>query len=244
MNSYRPVPHRMIGWLLVSTLAVVADCAPSRTMPVSDPAPASAYVKTETPPVTAGAPTKARPAGTVSRPPFDVPYWPTPQPIVDKMLELAGVKSTDVVYDLGCGDARSLVTAARHYGARGVGFEIDAQLVRKARENVLSNGVGNLVQIEQRDIFTLDLSDADVVFLFLLERVNQRLMPQLERMRPGSRIVSHEFRIPGARPIKTIRIPGPPDGPPGTDEEAGQRPHTLYLWKVPWRTQGTVAPTR
>lgn len=151
------------------------------------------------------------------------------------MLELANVKSTDIVYDLGCGDARSLVTAAQRYGARGIGYDIDVRLVALARENVRRNGVEHLVDIVLGDIFTLDLSKADVVFLFLLERMNARLKPQLERMRPGSRIVAHEFAVPGVRPTKTIRISGPPDGPPGTEQGSASKSHTLYLWKLPWR---------
>ena len=98
----------------------------------------------------------------------DVIYVPTPQPVVDKMLELAKVKKSDVVYDLGCGDGRIVVTAAKKYGVKAVGFDIDPKRVKEAQENVKKNGVEDLVTIEQKDIFTLDLSPANVVTLYLL----------------------------------------------------------------------------
>jgi SAM-dependent methyltransferase len=169
----------------------------------------------------------------------DVDYWATPQPVVDRMLELARVKATDLVYDLGCGDARSLVTAAERYGARGVGFDIDPDVVALARDNVRRHRVEELVRIEEANIFTLDLSPADVVFLYLTPRLNWRLAPQLEKLRRGSRIVLHEYEIPGARPLRIVKMRGPPDGPPGTEEEPRIVTHTLYLWKVPWQKQPT-----
>ena len=169
----------------------------------------------------------------------DVDYWATPQPVVDKMLELARVKASDVVYDLGCGDARSLVTAAERYGANGVGFDIDPRLVAEARENVRRHGVEHLVKIEQADIFTLDLSPADVIFLYITPRFNLRLVPQFEKMKPGSRIVSHEFEIPGARPARIVHVKGPADGPPDADRESSTVMHKIYLWKLPWQKQWT-----
>jgi SAM-dependent methyltransferase len=174
----------------------------------------------------------AAPAPTVR---LDAPYWATPQPIVEKMLELAGIKASDVVYDLGCGDARIVVTAAQRYGVRGYGFDIDPRRVVEAQRNVRRNGVEHLVQIEQADIFTLDLAPADVIFLFLFTRLTDRLTPQLEKLRPGSRIVSHEFEIPRARPTKSLRVLGPPDGPPETNPKGHQTVHALYLWKMPWQ---------
>jgi len=156
-------------------------------------------------------------------------------------LELAEPKASDVIYDLGCGDARSLVTAARRYGARGFGFDIDPRRVEEARENVRRNGVEHLVRIEQADIFTLDLRPANIVFLFLLPRLNVRLMPQFAKMRPGSRIVSHEFDLAGAKPNRTVEVLAPADGPPGTHSRIDT--HQLYLWKVPWQKQRKVEPT-
>jgi SAM-dependent methyltransferase len=164
----------------------------------------------------------------------DVDYWATPQPVVDKMLELAKVKPTDVVYDLGCGDARSLVTAAKRYGAKGVGVDIDPRLVAMARENVRSHGVEALVRIEQTNIFGLDLSGADVIFLYITPRFNLRMVPQFEKMHPGSRIVSHEFEIPGAKPARIVKVLGPHDGPPDAEQAAANVMHTIYLWRMPW----------
>lgn len=169
----------------------------------------------------------------------DIDYWATPQTIVDRMLELAQVNRSDVVYDLGCGDARSLVTAARRYGARGVGIEIDPRVVALARDNVRSNGLEHLVTIQQTNIFAVDLSPADVVFLYITQRFNLRLVPQFKRMRRGSRIVAHEFEIPGARPVQTLRVPGPPDGPPDAVRSEATVLHTIYLWKLPWQRQWT-----
>ena len=169
----------------------------------------------------------------------DVDYWATPQPVVDKMLEVAAIKPTDLVYDLGCGDARSLVTAATRYGARGVGFDIDPRLVARARENARSHGVNHLVTIEQADIFTVDLSPADVIFLYITPRFNLRMVPQFEKMRRGSRIISHEFEIPGAKPTRVTHLRGPLDGPPDADQPGTSMVHTIYLWRLPWQKQWT-----
>jgi predicted O-methyltransferase YrrM len=125
------------------------------------------------------------------------------------------------------------------YGASGIGFDIDPRLVAEARENVRSHGVENLVHIEQADIFTLDLSPANVIFLYITPRFNLRLVPQFKKLRPGSRIVAHEFEIPGARPAKLVQMRGPPDGPPGTDQQISTFMHKIYLWKVPWQQQRT-----
>jgi SAM-dependent methyltransferase len=181
------------------------------------------------------------PASATAEPRIDVVYWATPQEVVDKLLELAEPKASDVIYDLGCGDARSLVTAAQRYGARGFGFDIDPRRVEEARENVRRHGVEHLVRIEQADIFTLDLRPANIVFLFLLPRLNVRLMPQLAKLRPGSRIVSHEFSMAGAKPNQVAEVLAPADGPPGTHSRI--ETHQLYLWKVPWQKQRKVAPT-
>lgn len=107
----------------------------------------------------------------------DVIYVPTPYEVVEKMLEVAQVKKGDVVYDLGCGDGRIVVTAAKKYGVRAVGFDIDPERIKEARENVRKNGVEDLVRIEQKDIFTLDLSEATVVTLYLLPQLNVKLFP-------------------------------------------------------------------
>ena len=136
----------------------------------------------------------------------DVIYVPTPQPVVDKMLELAQVTKDDLIYDLGCGDGRIVVTAAKKYGCKAKGYDLRRGRVKASLENVKKNNVGHLVQIEQKDIFTLDLSKANVITLYLLPELNVRLIPQLERLEPGSRIVSHDFDMRGVKPDKVITI--------------------------------------
>jgi uncharacterized protein (TIGR03000 family) len=158
----------------------------------------------------------------------DVVYVPTPQEVVDKMLEMADVKKTDVVYDLGCGDGRIVVTAAKKYGAKAVGYDIDPERVRDSLDNVRKNKVEDLVTIKKADIFTLDLSEASVVTLYLLPQLNVKLMPQLAKLKPGTRIVSHDFDMHGAKPLKKVDI-----RPPGNLE----REHTIYLWIVPWEKE-------
>jgi SAM-dependent methyltransferase len=134
----------------------------------------------------------------------DVIFVPTPQDVVDKMLELAQVTKDDLLYDLGCGDGRIVVTAAKRYGCKAVGYDIDPERVEESQENVEKNNVGHLAAIEQKDIFTLDLSKANVVTLYLLPRLNVKLIPQLEKLKPGSRIVSHDFRMRGIKPDELI----------------------------------------
>jgi SAM-dependent methyltransferase len=156
----------------------------------------------------------------------DVIYVPTPQEVVDRMLELAEVKEGDVLYDLGCGDGRIVVTAARRYGVKAVGFDIDPERVAEARENVRKNGVEHLVTIKQQDIFTAEFHDATVVTLYLLPNLNLRLRPKLAALKPGARVVSHSFPMRGARPktVEKVRVPG-------------GREKTVYLWVVPWEKE-------
>lgn len=165
----------------------------------------------------------------------DVIFVPTPQPVVEKMLELAEIKPGDVVYDLGCGDGRIVVTAAKKYGVKAVGFDIDPQRVKEALENVRSNKVEHLVTIKQADIFTLDLREASVVTLYLLPELNVRLMPQLAKLKPGARIVSHDFDMRGAKPVQVVEMT---DGESGNDENSSGASHVLYKWVVPWQPEG------
>ena len=153
----------------------------------------------------------------------DVIYIPTPQDVVDKMLELAQVKKENLLYDLGCGDGRIVVTAAKRFGCRAVGFDIDPRRVEESLQNVRKNKVGHLVKIEQKDIFTLDLSKADVITLFLLSRLNVKLIPQLEKLKSGSRIVSHNFPMGRVKPDKVVKMSSSED----------QFEHTIYLWTTP-----------
>jgi predicted RNA methylase len=166
---------------------------------------------------------------------LDVIYIPTPQAIVDKMLEMAEIKSGDVLYDLGCGDGRIMVTAAKKFGIKAVGYDIDPDRVREAIENARTNGVARLVTVKQEDIFKLDLRAASVVTMFLLPTLNVRLMPQLEKLKPGSRIISHAFDMRGAQPVQVHLM-----RPPSETKDASGRPvdgaeeHPIYKWIVPW----------
>jgi len=153
----------------------------------------------------------------------DVIFVPTPQDVVDRMLELAQVSKDDLVYDLGCGDGRIVVTAAKRYGCRAVGYDIDPKRVKESIKNVEKNRVGHLVSIEQKDIFTLDLSDASVITLYLLPTLNVKLIPQLEKLKPGSRIVSHDFAMKGVQPDKVVKLTSTED----------HSEHRIYLWTTP-----------
>jgi len=157
----------------------------------------------------------------------DVVFVPTPRDVVDKMLRLARVRKDDLLYDLGCGDGRIVVTAAGRYGCRAEGFDIDPRRVKESLQNVRKNNVENLVTIEQKDIFTLDLSRADVITLFLLPSLNANLIPQLEKLKPGSRIVSHSFAMAGVEPDKIVTMISRED----------QCEHKIYLWTTPLKKE-------
>ena len=158
----------------------------------------------------------------------DVIFVPTPQEVVDKMLELAQVTKDDLVYDLGCGDGRIVVTAAKKFGCKAIGYDINPVRVKESRANVEKNNVGDLVRIEQKDIFTLDLSKANVVTLYLLPELNVKLIPQLEKLKPGSRIVSHDFDMRGVKPDKTVEV---------TTSDQNWNQHTVYLWTTPLKKE-------
>ena len=138
----------------------------------------------------------------------DVVYIPTPQPVVEAMLDLAGVKESDVVYDLGSGDGRIVITAAKKYRARAVGIEIDPALVKRATDNAAAAGVSDRVKFLNQNLFTANISDATVVTLYLLQSLNEKLRPKLVReLKPGARVVSHVFNMgPEWPPQKTIMI--------------------------------------
>jgi len=151
-----------------------------------------------------------------------VPYVPTPQDVVERMLDIAGVKKGDVVYDLGCGDGRIVVTAAKKYGVKAIGFEIDPERIKESHENIQKAGVEKLVEIRQQDIMTVDLSGATVLTMYLLPDVNMRLRPAIQKqMKPGSRIVSHDFDMGDWKPERTERV-----------KDSSGWDHTIYLWRI------------
>jgi cyclopropane fatty-acyl-phospholipid synthase-like methyltransferase len=151
----------------------------------------------------------------------EVPYFPTPDPVVDAMLRLAGTGPSDVVYDLGAGDGRIVIAAGTHFGARGVGIEIDPAPLRTAAYDACRAGVTGRVRFVREDIFKADIREATVVTLFLSESVNRRLLPKLlKELKPGTRIVAHRYGFGDA-------------WPPEKTVQAGAS--TLYLWTVPQR---------
>lgn len=159
----------------------------------------------------------ARAQSEPSRKP-DVPYVPTPQAVVEKMLEMAQVGPNDVLYDLGCGDGRIVITAARKRGARGVGIDINPQRIAEAKANADSAGVNDKVRFIVGDLFTADFSEASVVMLYLLPEVNRALRPQLwKQLKVGTRVVSHDFDMG-------------PEWPPERVERVGSK--TLYYWTI------------
>lgn len=160
------------------------------------------------------------------RPVVNAPFITTPQDVVDRMVELASLTEDDLLYDLGCGDGRIPITAAKKYGCRAVGYDIDPERVDESRRNIKANGVEDLVTIEQADVFTLDLSPANRITMYLLPMMLVKLIPQLEQLPPGSRIVSHDFEMKGVRPDEVIYV----------DSEDG-RAHTLYLWTTPLKKE-------
>jgi SAM-dependent methyltransferase len=165
---------------------------------------------------------------------LDVVYVPTPEDVVEAMLDLARVTPHDVVYDLGCGDGRIVVAAAKRRGCRGVGIDLSPARVREANALADRHNVRHLVEIRQEDLFGTDLSGATVVALYLLPELNRRLVPQLERMRPGSRIVSHVYDgldELGIVPDATIRVVSREDN----------TSHLLHLWTVPFRRRGPIS---
>jgi ribosomal protein L11 methylase PrmA len=150
----------------------------------------------------------------------DVIFVPTPHEVVEDMLRLANVKKGDVLYDLGSGDGRIPVTAARLHGVRGVGIDIDPERIREARDNARRNGVEHLVQFRQQDLFEADFREATVVTLYLLPDLNLKLQPRLlAELKPGTRIVSHQFDMGDWKPAKKLEVNG----------------RTVYFWVVPER---------
>jgi hypothetical protein len=152
----------------------------------------------------------------------DVIYYPTPPETVDEMLRMAKIKKGDVLYDLGSGDGRIPIAAAKQFGIRAIGIEIDPKLVTEANENARQANVAALVRFRNEDMFRIDVSEATVVTLYLSEKLNVLLRPKLLReLHPGSRILSHDFRMGDWKPEQTVRVPW------------GKLYRTVYLWTVP-----------
>jgi cyclopropane fatty-acyl-phospholipid synthase-like methyltransferase len=150
------------------------------------------------------------------------PFVASPQPIVDKMLDIASIRPGETVYDLGCGDGRILITAAQRHQAKGVGIEISERLVRMTKETVRRLNLEDQITIRQGHLLDADLTDADVVMIYLETGSNELLKPNLEKyLKPGSRVVSHDFEVRGWKPAKVEKI------------NAFNRNHTIYLYEIP-----------
>ena len=164
---------------------------------------------------------------------LDTPYVPTPQAVVDRMLELAEVKPGDTVIDLGSGDGRIMITAAQKYGARGFGVELDPRLVKRSNDEARRVGVADRVKFLQQDLFKTDFHEADVLTLYLLPDVNMALRPKiLAELKPGTRVVSHDYGMGVWRPDVEETVAAP-------DKTVGARKEsTVYLWIVPAKVQG------
>lgn len=157
---------------------------------------------------------------------LDVPYVTTPQNVVDAMLELGGVKPGDTLLDLGSGDGRIVVTAAQRHGVRGLGIEIDPRLVKLAREKAQQGGVADKAAFREQDLFTTDLSGYSVITLYLLPDVNMKLRPALQKLKPGTRIVSHDWDMGDWAPDKVVIVPAP-------EKKIGlEKTSRLMLWVV------------
>ena len=149
---------------------------------------------------------------------FDVPYVPTPQNVVDLMLTLADLKPGDVLYDLGSGDGRIVITAAKKYGVHGVGIDINPIRVQEANENARKEGVTDKVEFRKNDLFQEDIHTATVVTLYLLPSVNEKLKPKLFReLRPGTKIISHDFDMGDWKPEKRVEVDN----------------HRVFFWTIP-----------
>jgi tRNA G37 N-methylase Trm5 len=157
-----------------------------------------------------------------------VVYWPTPQPVVDEMLKMAKVGKDDILYDLGCGDCRIPVTAAMKFKCKAFGYDIDPDRIKDSEENIKKNKVGDLVTVKKQDIFAddFDISKATVVTLYLLPHLNVELIPKLEKLKDGSRIVSHDFDMKGVKPKEVKKLTA-------TNHMGVEGEHTIYLWVTP-----------
>jgi SAM-dependent methyltransferase len=162
----------------------------------------------------------AQGAATATRRSPDVIFVPTPNDVVDKMLELAKVTAKDVVYDLGCGDGRIVITAAQKFGARAVGIDIDPKRIAEANANAKAAKVTDKVKFIEADLFEADIGEATVVTLYLLTRLNEKLKPKLQKeLKPGTRVVSHAFDMGDWAPEQKVHVSS----------------STVYLWRIPAR---------
>ena len=156
-----------------------------------------------------------------------IPFVPSPMHVVQRMLEVAEIKKGDILYDMGSGDGRIVIEAAKKYGIRGVGIDLNAELVAKARANAAKEGVSHLAEFRAQDGLTVDISEATVVTLYMFKWFNNALRPKLQKLKPGSRVIAHDFDIDDWKPTRVEYINRPPED--GSDYAESR---TLYIWKV------------
>jgi len=156
-----------------------------------------------------------------------IPYVPSPMHVVHKMIEAAQIKKGDILYDMGSGDGRIVIEAAKKYGIRGIGIDLNPELVAQARENAVNEGVSHLVEFRAQDGLTVDLSEATVVTLYMFKWFNNALRPKLQKLKPGSRVVAHDFDIDDWKPTRVEHVGPPTDG---SSDYVDSR--TLYIWVV------------
>ena len=205
---------RVRDFSMVAALGVALIAGSAYAGQSSAGAPPTSRAAMAAPPLTAVTPPQA-PATKLREP--DVIYVPTPQNVVDAMLKMANVTEKDVVYDLGSGDGRIPITAAEKYGARGVGIDINPERIKEANANLAKSKAGDKVRFLNQDLFETDLSPATVITLYLLPSLNQKLIPKLKQLKPGTRIVSHSFDM-GT------------DWPPEKTEDVQGR--MIYFWTI------------
>ena len=165
-------------------------------------------------------------AAALARAQDTIPFVPSPQYVVDRMIEVAEIKKGDVLYDMGSGDGRIVIGAAKKYGIRAVGIDLNPELVEKARENAKKEGVSHLVEFRAQDGLTVDLSEATVVTLYMFKWFNNALRPKHQKLKPGSRVIAHDFDIDEWKPTRVETVKAPSDG----SDYAESR--TLYIWIV------------
>jgi hypothetical protein len=205
-------------WLILITAAFCAACGSGEATNATNSSNNSSNAAPANTPEAnaASSPSNAAPANAAAKRELDVPYVPTHESIVDEMLRMADVKADDVLYDLGSGDGRIPITAAKRFGTRGVGIDIDPQRIKEANENAKK------VKFIEGDIFQEDFSEATVLTLYLLPDVNLKLRPKILEMKPGTRVVSHNYDMGDWKPEQTKTLTTP-DG----------SQHYVYLWRVP-----------
>ncbi|MEH1951502.1 MAG: class I SAM-dependent methyltransferase [Nostoc sp.] len=211
--NFKKILFLLVTGVSVTSLGIAGCTAEQQDLEAGtqQPSTLTGQIETETPSATT-------PTTQVQERPGDVPYVPTPQPVVDAMLQVAKVGKNDVLYDLGSGDGRIVNTAAQKFGTRGIGIDIDPDRIKEANANAQKAGVSDRVKFVQQDLFNTDFSEATVVTLYLLPEINVKLRPKLlSELKPGTRIVSHAFDMGDWKPQQTLNVEG----------------KTVYYWVVP-----------